>query len=475
MPTPPSGAGRLRLPYLSGRLIRQVLGFAVLAALLAGLFSAIAPAGAQGGTAFDVQVRARLQADGDIEFGLRADGENLTPTLRIFSARITDQRWRVSSVVERHGVQLQVIARRQADGDTEFGVRADGEDLLPRSRTFPADTRPNRWLVSSAVSAMSPDDAGELVIYSGRGEGLVGALIDSFEDATGIDVQVRYGGTAELALLIGEEGTSSPADVFYGQDAGALSFLAEQGLAARLPADILASVENENFKDDDGQWIGTSGRARVLIISTERVAEEDRPNSVFDLTDEEWRGRVSWAPGNGSFQAFVTAMRVIDGDAVTEQWLRDMIANDVQCRRNNSTQVQSVIDGRVDVGLVNHYYRFRPQFDDGRDTAINYFPPGDAGKAGALINIAGVAVIESGENQTNALRFVRYLLSEVGQKYFRGETNEYPVSAGVEPIVDLPSLDSLDPPSLALTSLSDLQGTLDLFDKIGLAACPDSS
>ena len=475
MPTTLSGVERLRLPPVNGRLMRPLLGFIALAALLAGVFAAIAPAGAQDGSDFDVQVRARLQSDGDIEFGLRADGENLTPTLRIFSADITDQRWRVSSAVERNGVQLQVIARRQADGNTEFGIRADGEDLLPRGRIFPADSAVNRWLVSSAVSVASPEDAGDLVIYSGRGESLVGALIESFEDATGIDVEVRYGGTSELALLIGEEGSASPADVFYGQDAGALSFLAEQGLAARLPVDILASVENDNFKDDDGQWIGTSGRARVLIVSTERIAEADLPDSVFDLTDEQWRGRVSWAPGNGSFQAFVTAMRVIHGEDTTEQWLRDMLANDVQCRRNNSTQVQSVIDGRVDVGLVNHYYRFRPQFDDGRDLAVNYFPPGDAGEAGALINIAGVAVLESSDNQTNALRFVRYLLSEVGQKYFRGETNEYPVSAGVEPVVDLPSLDSLNPPSLALTSLSDLQGTLDLYDKIGLLACPDSS
>ena len=469
MPRSQSRARSLRLPSA-----RRLIGLVALAALLTGLFGALAPTSAQSGSDFGARVRARLQADGDIEFGLRADGQVLTPRLRIFPARVTHSRWLVSSVVELRGVQLQVIARRQADGDTEFGIRADGVDIL-RGQIFPADASANRWLQSRVASVSSADDPGNLVIYSGRGESLVGGLIDSFEAATGIDVQVRYGGTAELALLIGEEGTASPADVFYGQDAGALSFLAEEGLAARLPADVLASVENDNFKDDGGEWIGTSGRARVLIVSPERITEEDRPDSVFDLTDEEWRGRVSWAPGNGSFQAFVTAMRVIDGDAVTERWLRDMIANDVQCRRNNSTQVQSVIDGRVDVGLVNHYYRFRPQFDDGRETAINYFPPGDAGGAGALVNIAGVAVIESGANQTNALRFVRFLLSELGQKYFRGETNEYPVAAGVEPIVDLPSLDSLNPPSLALTSLSDLQGTLDLFDKIGLAACPDSS
>lgn len=467
MPSSQSGARRLRLP-------RHLVALLTLTALLAGVFAALGTVGAQNSPTFDVRVRAQLHETGRIEFGIRADGEVLTPSQRFLPANPRIGTTYVSSVVEKLGVQLQVIATRRADGSTAFGIRADGETVLS-GQIFPTGAREHVWLQSTVASVVSPDDPGDLVIYSGRGESLVGEIIERFEEQTGINVKVRYGSTSALALTIGEEGRRSPADIFYGQDAGALSFLAESGLAAQLPPDILASVENDNFKDDDGQWIGTSGRARVLIVSTERVAEADRPNSVFDLTDEEWRGRVGWAPGNGSFQAFVTAMRVIHGEAVTEQWLRDMIANDVHCRRNNSTQINAVIAGAFDIGLVNHYYRFRSSYDANRHLAVNYFPPGDAGEAGALINIAGVAMLEGTTNQANALRFIRFLLSEEGQTYFRNETNEYPVSADVEPRVDLPSLDTLDPPSLALTSLSDLQGTLDLFDKIGLAACPDSS
>ena len=434
-------------------------------ALLAASALALAPtAGAQDKPTFDVQVRAFLQSDGDIEFSLRADGQILTPTLRIFGADVPAGRRLVSSVVELHGVQLQVTARRQDDGDVEFGIRADGVDVLKR-QIFPADTEPNRTLVSRAVSVQSPEDPGDLVIYSGRGESLVGGLIERFETETGIDVKVRYGGTSELALTIGEEGSRSPADLFYGQDAGALSYLAEAGLAGQLPADILAAVENENFKDDDGLWIATSGRARVMIISPERVPNP--PDSVFDLVDPQWKGRIGWAPTNGSFEAFVTAMRVIHGEDETEEWLRGMIANDVRVYPKNTPQVQAVIDGELDIGLVNHYYRFRTNFDGTRDAAVNHFPPGDAGEAGALINIAGVAMLDGTSNQSNALRFIRFLLSEQGQTYFRDDTNEYPVAAGVEPVVDLPALDTLDPPSLALTSLSDLEGTVTLLRKVG--------
>ena len=451
MRTFPSGVGRLRLP-------RQLAALLTIAALLGGVFAVVGTSEAQDSPTFDVRVRAQLHDDGRIEFSLRVDGEILTPTSRFFPAEPRVGRTYISSVVEKLGVQLQVTARRQADGDTEFGVRADGEDVLS-GQIFPASTAAERWLQSRAASVEVPGDAGDLVIYSGRGESLVGALIDRFEEQTGIDVKVRYGNTAALAIAISEEGSRSPADVYYGQDAGALSFLAEEGLAAQLPPDVTAMVDS-NFQDDDGRWIATSGRARVLIISPERVPNP--PDSVFDLVDPEWKGRIGWAPTNGSFQAFVTAMRQIHGEAATEEWLRGMIDNDVRVYPKNTPQVQAVGDGELDIGLVNHYYLFR--FDDDW-AAQNHFT--DSGQAGALINVAGVAMLEGSSNRANALRFIRFLLSEEGQTYFRDQTNEYPVASDVGANPRLIPLDELNPPSLALTSLSDLEGTLELLRKVG--------
>ena len=306
------------------------------------------------------------------------------------------------------------------------------------------------------------EDPGEITIYSGRGESLVGALIEQFEADTGIRVRVRYAGTAELAAAILEEGDRSPADVYYAQDAGALAALAESGALQQLPADLRDRVPAE-LRDGAGLWVGTSGRARVLVISPERVPNP--PDSVFDLVDEEWRGRVGWAPTNGSFQAFVTAMRQIHGEDAAAEWLRGMIANDVREYPKNTPQVQAVGDGELDIGLVNHYYLYRFLAENPDYPAVNHFT--DAGEAGALINIAGVAVLQSSENQSAALRFVDYLLSESAQVYFREQTHEYPVAAGVSARETLIPLDELEPPSLALTSLSDLEGTLELLREVG--------
>ena len=315
---------------------------------------------------------------------------------------------------------------------------------------------------SSAPVAMAFEEPGEITVYSGRSESLVGGLIEQFEADTGVRVNVRYGGTAELAAAILEEGGRSPADVYYGQDAGALGALAEGGALAVLPSAITGMVA-EQFRDGQGRWVGTSGRARVLIISPERVPNP--PGSVFELVEPEWKGRVGWAPSNGSFQAFVTAMRRLHGEDATREWLEGMIANGVREYPKNSPQVQAVGDGELDIGLVNHYYLFRFTAEDPDFPAANHFT--EAGDAGDLVNVAGVGLVATSGDRAPAMRFIEYLLSRRGQEYFRDQTSEYPLAAGVEARAELVPIDQLNPPSLALTSLSDLEGTLDLLRDTG--------
>jgi len=152
---------------------------------------------------------------------------------------------------------------------------------------------------------------GPLTIYSGREEELVAPLFEKFTDATGIDVEVRYGDSAELAATIAEEGSNSPADVFFAQDPGSLGAVDAQ--LESLPSQTLDRVP-ARFRDAAGRWVGTSGRTRVLVYNTERLSHDELPASVLELTKPEWRDRVGIAPTNASFQAFVTAMRLSLGD-----------------------------------------------------------------------------------------------------------------------------------------------------------------
>ncbi|MDQ3938227.1 MAG: extracellular solute-binding protein, partial [Chloroflexota bacterium] len=145
----------------------------------------------------------------------------------------------------------------------------------------------------------SPPASGSIVVYSGRSPELVGPLIDDFQASSGIQAQVRYADTAELAALLLEEGDNTPADVFFAQDAGALGAVAAEGMLAPLPDELLDRVPPA-FRSPGGEWVGASGRARVVVYDTRDVDAADLPQTIDGFTDPAWRGRIGWAPTNGS-------------------------------------------------------------------------------------------------------------------------------------------------------------------------------
>lgn len=316
-----------------------------------------------------------------------------------------------------------------------------------------------------AVAACGGDDPDTLIIYSGRSEALVEPIIQRFEDETGIDVDVRYGGTAELAATILEEGGNSPADVFFAQDAGALGLLSNEGKLATLPDDALDRVPS-GFRSSVGDWVGVSGRVRVVAYNVANVDPADLPDSILGFTDPKWEGRIGWPPTNASFQSFVTGLRALKGEEAAKAWLEGIKANGVSEYSKNSTTLQAVASGEVDVGFVNHYYLFRFLAEEGEGFgARNYYLSGDAG---GLINVAGVGILKTSNLSESAQRFVEFLLTDGSQQFFADETFEYPLVPGVDPYPDLPALSELDSPLVELNELADLRGTIALLQEVGI-------
>jgi iron(III) transport system substrate-binding protein len=114
----------------------------------------------------------------------------------------------------------------------------------------------------SAAASDTEAVVAPVVVYSGRNENLVGPLLQSYGESSGAGIEVRYGGTSEMAATILEEGDNSPADVFFGQDAGALGALARAGRCIELPEAVTEQV-NARFVSPDNRWVGLSGRGRL--------------------------------------------------------------------------------------------------------------------------------------------------------------------------------------------------------------------
>ena len=322
---------------------------------------------------------------------------------------------------------------------------------------------------SDDQSADSVDSAaGEpVVVYSGRSEEMIEPLFEKFTEETGVPVEVRYGDTAEMAAQIIEEGDASPADVYYGQDAGALGALDGAGMCAPL-ADLITNSVPATYRSADGTWTGVTGRARVIAYDSTQLSADQVPTSVFDLTDEQWRGQVAIAPTNGSFQAFVTAMRVAAGEDATREWLQGLVDNDVQLYEKNGLIRDAVDAGEVQLGLINHYYLYEKAAEVGEDAMNVQLAFAEPGDPGALVNVSGACIVRPTDNVDGARALMKWLLSESAQQWFVETTFEYPLVAGVEGPDGVPPLSQVQGPDIPLAELEDLPGTLLMLQDVGL-------
>jgi iron(III) transport system substrate-binding protein len=293
------------------------------------------------------------------------------------------------------------------------------------------------------------DAEGPLVLYSGRSEELVAPLIEQFEQDTGIEIEVRYAGSSELAATLLAEGESTEADVFFAQDPASLGAVTD--LMAPLPAGTLSLVD-ERFQDSGGRWVGTSGRVRVVVYNTDSGIA--LPETIDDVLDPAWAGQLGIAPTNGSFLAFVAAMILERGEEGTREWLDGLAANDPVDFEGNAPIVEATDTGELAGGLVNHYYLLRLRAEGLGRSAENHFIP--AGDVGSLVMPAGVGILAGSTRPDAAQDLVDFLLGEEAQTFFATDTFEYPLIDDVPEPEGVPALSAINAPDIDLSRIAEV-------------------
>jgi len=319
------------------------------------------------------------------------------------------------------------------------------------------ETRP----ATAAVSVDSlPPLEGELTLYLGTGEGgLYENVLRAIEERNpDLELGIRRGPTAALANAIVAEGAAGVrrADLFWAVDSGAIGVVQKAGQARTLPRDLTSPLQPV-FRYE--QWAPVTGRIRTLPFNTTRLTAADIPTDIMALPDSGLR--LGWAPAYAAFQSFVTALRLLEGDARTSEWLR-AVAGNARAYAGELGVVMGVERGEVDVGLANHYYTLRLKAGKPDAAVALAFTRGDAG---CLVNASGVVAVDGGDL---AMNFIRYLLTREVQSYLAREAAEIPLVEGVAPPDGLPPLASLAPPELDLTRLADLRPTLNLMRDAGV-------
>ncbi|EWY39570.1 iron ABC transporter substrate-binding protein [Skermanella stibiiresistens SB22] len=318
-----------------------------------------------------------------------------------------------------------------------------------------------------AVSALAQGaDADGIIIYNAQHASLTQAWADGFTRDTGIKVTLRKGSDMELGNQIVQEGAASPADVFVTENSPAMALVDGAGLFAPLAADTIAQVPPE-YQPANGRWIGVAARSTVFAYDKNKLTPAQLPKSLLDLADPSWSGRWGASPSGADFQAIVSALLELKGEAVTSSWLKAMKAG-VKPYRGNSVAMKAVNAGEIEGAVIYHYYWFGDQAKTGensKNVALHYFRKGDPG---AFVSVSGAGVLASSKHQAQAQAFVKWVTGKGGQEILRdGDSFEYAVGVGARSNPKLEPLAKLQAPKVEASKLNNKTVT-DLMTSAGL-------
>lgn len=318
----------------------------------------------------------------------------------------------------------------------------------------------------ASTSGKASSDGGSVTLYNAQHEDLMKLMTAQFTKETGITVKMRNGDDLEMANQIVQEGDASPADVFATENSPGMTLVDRAGRFAKLDDATLAQVPAQ-YSPTNGNWTGFAARSTVFVYNTTKLKSGDLPKSLLDLADPKWKGRFGYSPTGADFQAIVSAVLALKGEAATKAWLAGLKAN-AEPFDGNSTVMKAVSDGKVEGGVIYHYYWYQDQAeagDNSKDTKLHFFGNQDPG---AFTSVSGAGVLKSSKNQANAQKLVRFLSSRSGQRVLADSSAlEYTLADGVAANKALPPLKSLDAPKVDVTDLNS-QKVIELMQDAGI-------
>lgn len=305
-----------------------------------------------------------------------------------------------------------------------------------------------------------------IVVYNAQHKSLTEAWAEAFTRETGIKITMRHGSDTELSNQIVQEGAASPADVFLTENSPGMALVETAGLLAPLLPELLAQVPTQ-YKPANGRWIGIAARSTVFAYDKTKLKPEQLPKSIMDLADSSWKDRWAASPAGADFQAIVSAILVLKGEAATLEWLTAMKAN-VKPYKGNGAAMKAVNSGQVDGAVIYHYYWFGDQARTGENSgnvALHYFRNADPG---AFVSVSGGGVLASSKKQEQAQAFVKWITGKGGQDILRtGNAFEYAVGVDAMSNPKLVPLAELQAPKVEPSKLNSKKVT-DLMTAAGL-------
>jgi iron(III) transport system substrate-binding protein len=342
----------------------------------------------------------------------------------------------------------------------------------PRRRTLTAALITAGACVALAGCGGSSSSGGKgtLVIYSAQHPETTAALVAAFTKQTGIKVQLKNDDEDVLTAQLEQEGTRSPADVFFTENSSWLQQLDDKGMLAGVNSSTLSRVPSRD-NAANGKWLGVSGRYSVLIYNPSKISASQLPTTAEALADPKYKGKLELAPAETDFWPIITSIIRAHGRQAAFTWLQGLKANagSDDHTPDNETLVGDVSKGDADMGLINHYYYFRIRSEMGAanfHAKLAWFAPRDPG---FVEDISAAGELKSAPHPAAAQKFLAFLVSNAGQNVIaHSKSFEYPLVKGVAPNRELPAVSTLKPNSIAPAQIGTGIDARDLLRQAGL-------
>ncbi len=301
----------------------------------------------------------------------------------------------------------------------------------------------------------------EVNVYSYRQPILINSFFEEFTKNTGIKVNVIH---AKKGLLerLKAEGADTPADVILTVDISRLNQFVENDILQPIESSILESNIPSNLRDTNNRWFSFSKRARIVVISKERV-DPKSINRIEDLSKLEWKGKICTRKGSHVYnRSLLASIIAAHGEIEAEKWAKGLVENLARKPEGNDrAQVKAVHEGVCDVAVINTYYFGKMKFNE-KDTeqknwakSINLIFTNQEDR-GNHINVAGGGVVKYAKNKENAIALLEFLIQPKAQALYATMNYEYPVNPSIELSSELKSWGSFIEDQLPVEKLAEL-------------------
>ncbi len=291
-------------------------------------------------------------------------------------------------------------------------------------------------LGSGSLFAAGAKEQNEVNIYSHRHYDTDQALFQTFEEETGIKVNVVTANADELIQRLRSEGDLSPADILITADAGRLGYAKELGLLQPFSSAAIEDNVPAAYRDLEGYWTGLTLRGRVIVFDT-AVTDGSELSTYEALADPVFSGQLLIRSSSNIYnQSLLASIIAHNGAEAAHRWADALVDNMARSPKGNDRdQMKALIAGEGRYAIVNTYYigllmNSTDTYEREVGERIGVFFPNQNGR-GAHVNISGAGITAYAPNRDNAVQLLEFLTSESSQALFAQANYEYPVREGI--------------------------------------------